>query len=145
MKGIKGERKCYGMHSPLHKLFIAHKVPYAGTRGTNGYQKAPWYIYETEAGKPADIEEMAKAMLGAGYELDKGIECEDGSYIHGGFEPKKQPETGSCYRPKGKTYVSYTFRKHTPGRIDSVQIVNYTHEGKPEKNDTHINHIVYLG
>ena len=47
MKGILGERKAYGQRSPLDALFTSAGVPYRGTRTTNGYQKAPWYLYES--------------------------------------------------------------------------------------------------
>lgn len=67
MKGIKGERHVFGVTSPEHKIFKGLGFEYSGTRTTNGYQKAPWWMYDTPKGEPVDTEILIAALIAAGF------------------------------------------------------------------------------
>lgn len=120
MKGILGERKAYGQHSPQHSLFVKAGVPYRGTRTSNGYQKAPWYLYQSYPGSQLiDLDAFEKQLLAAGF-----------------YVPDDNRHSG----PNARHY-----HRDTAGtQGESLHVVNYVFEKKPAKNYSHIGHIFFV-
>lgn len=132
MKGIKGERKCYGMRSPFDHILTRAGISYLGTRMTNGYQKAPWYIYGTAPGdEEVDLDELLKYMLANGWTIQNDL---DG-------EQRKFPQTGEARG--GKEWKSYEIERNVGGGLHTMQFVSYHHPKKPAKDFISVNEITY--
>lgn len=132
MKGIKGERKCYGMFSPLHGLLKACHLKYEGTRMSNGYYKSPWYMYGSEPGEgKADAAELVKSLQRNGWVLRADL---DGNEV-------RYPQTGTARG--GAAWESYQLEKDFPSGLHTINIVNYVYEKKPARNHVSFNQITY--
>lgn len=134
MKGIKGDRRCYGMHSPLHSTLIHFDIQYDGTRMSNGYQKSPWYMYSSIPGAELpDMEQVIAALFKKGWTWY--ISCLDD-------KPQQGPERGTARG--GKNWESYKLEKQFPNGLHTIQFVVYRHDKKPEQKDfVSVNHITY--
>lgn len=134
MKGIKGERKCYGMKSPFHNAFIRAGIQYQGTRSTNGYQKAPWYIYGTQpAAEQPDLTELFDHLLNTGWKIRDDL---DGKRL-------PFPETGKARGDQA--YESYQLECYHQGVLRTLHIVKHTYAKKPAKDYISLNEITYPG
>ena len=134
MKGIKGERKCFGMRSPFDNILTRAGIKYQGTRSTNGYQKAPWYMYGTEPGdEEVDLDTLFKHMLANGWATREDL---DGN-------PRKFPETGTAHG--GKEYESYELETRHRGVLHTIQFVKFHYPKKPAKDFISVNEITYPG
>lgn len=134
MKGIKGERKCYGIKSPFHALFSAAGIKYQGTRSTNGYQKAAWYIYGTDPGDEfPDFAKFFGQLMQKGWSIRDDL---DGNQV-------QFPELGEARG--GATYESYNLDTEHNGSLHTLHIVAYTYMKKPARNYISLNEITYPG
>lgn len=132
MKGIKGERKCYGIKSPFHSLFAAAGIQYQGTRSTNGYQKAPWYIYGTDPGAEfPDFAEFFGALMRKGWKVRNDL---DGKLM-------AFPERGT--KRGGDTYESFQLETKHNGALHTLHLIAFTNEKKPARNHICLNEITY--
>ena len=133
MKGLKGERRAYGITSPLHHLLEDAGFDYKGSRIQRD-SKTPWVMYQTDKGEPADLEALNDALLKLGYVQRPDM---DG-------EPVQYPTEGVPGR--GQRYLQYLYEKR--GADDIVNEVLYltTHfydAGKGKKDITSLDHIFY--
>lgn len=132
MKGIKGERKFYGIKSPFHSLYAAAGIKYQGTRGTNGYQKAPWYIYGTDPGAEfPDFAEFFGALMRKGWKVRNDL---DGNI-------RRFPECGTARG--GAEYESFNLEIERNGALHTLHLVAYTYAKKPVRNYISLNEITY--
>lgn len=132
MKGIKGERKCYGILSPFDHILTRAGLSYQGTRMTNGYQKAPWYMYGTDAGDEApDLEELFKNMLATGWKIRNDLDGNQKSF----------PSTGEARG--GKEWESYELETERNGVLHTIHFVKFHYPKKPAKDYVSVNEITY--
>lgn len=132
MKGIKGERKCYGIKSPFHSILNGAGIKYQGTRSTNGYGKAWWYIYGTNPGDEfPDFAQLLGALMRAGWKPRNDL---DGKLM-------AFPETGTARA--GDTYESYNLETERAGVLHTLHIVAYTNVKKPARNHISVNEITF--
>lgn len=133
MKGIKGERKYYGIRSPFHSLYAAAGIKYLGTRGQNGYQKAPWYIYGTDPGTEfPDFAEFFGALMRAGWKPRKELDKDTLQAF---------PATGE--RRGGGQYESYNLEIEHKGALHTLHVLATTYPKKPARNYISVNEITY--
>jgi hypothetical protein len=134
MKGIKGERKYYGIKSPFHALYVAAGVMYQGTRGTNGYQKAPWYMYESapKAELP-DVLALVDSLMKAGWKLRNDLDGNPQSF------PKKGVKSG------GATTECFELETYHQGVLHTMHLIAYQYAKKPERNYVALGEITYPG
>lgn len=138
MKGMKGERKAYGITSLLDGMLAEAGFNYQGTRMGRDTKK-PWIMYETDRGEPADLQELDAALIKQGY-VHYQSEMDD--------EPDQYPMTGS-YGGRGgvgNRYEQYRYMKR--GRDGIVSEVLYVttrfyEAGKGKKDYTNFEQIYY--
>lgn len=130
MKGILGERKAYGQRSPLDALFTSAGVPYRGTRTTNGYQKAPWYLYESYPGDGGLID----------------LASFEAKLVKKGYYRRVDDEVDEVDRPGGcKVTVRWYYKDNCINQTgESLMFANYVYPKKPERNYAHIGHKYFL-
>lgn len=132
MKGIKGERKCYGIKSPFHALFEAAGIRYQGTRSTNGYGKAWWYIYGTNPGDAfPDFSQFFSTLMSKGWAIRNDLE---GNVM-------RFPERGEARG--GATYESFNLDIERNGTLHTLHVIAYTYAKKPARNYISVNEITY--
>lgn len=132
MKGIKGERKYYGIKSPFHALYVAAGIKYLGTRGQNGYQKAPWYIYGTDAGAEfPDFAEFFGSLMRKGWKPRNDLEGKLQAF----------PAVGTARG--GSEYESYHLEIERNGALHTLHVISYTYPKKPARNYIAVNEITY--
>ena len=132
MKGIKGERKCYGIKSPFHALYATAGIKYQGTRSTNGYQKAPWYMYGTDAGAEfPDFSKFFSLLMSKGFTVRNDLEGQQMAF------PSRGEARG------GATYESFDLEIERNGVLHTLHIVAYTYAKKPARNYIALNEITY--
>jgi hypothetical protein len=132
MKGIKGERKCYGIKSPFHSTFVRHGIKYQGARSTNGYQKSPWYIYGTDAGADQpDITLMLGELMSLGWKVRNDLDGKLMSF----------PSTGN--KGEAATYECYDMETEVGKTLHTLNIVVMSYHNKPSKNYISVNEITF--
>ena len=134
MKGIKGERKAYGIKSPMHRLLTTAGIDYQGTRLTNGYQRAHWYIYGTEPNEiQPDLAHVCAELEAAGWRRRNDL---DGN-------PMAFPERGT--RRGDGHWQSFSLETYINSVLHTIQLVSTTYEKKPARNHISVNEITYPG
>lgn len=134
MKGIKGERKYYGIKSPFHALYTAAGIMYQGTRGTNGYQKAPWYMYASNpTPELPDVPGFINKLLAKGWKLRDDL---DGNTV-------QYPLRGQA--GAGAVTECYNLETYHKGVLHTMHLIAYTYAKKPERNYVNLGEITYPG
>lgn len=134
MKGLKGERRAYGITSPLESILLNAGFFYKGSRIQRD-SKTPWIMYETDRGMPAELEELDAALLKQGYVHATDL---DGNTV-------AFPESGVPGR--GQRYTTYRYEKRGgPDNyvVETLYVVTRFYDaGKGKKDYTSFDHIFY--
>lgn len=133
MKGLKGERKAYGITGPLEELLDDAGLDYKGSRIGRDTKK-PWIMYASPRGEPVDLEALDAALLGQGYV----------HYVGYDEEPEVYPQHGVPGR--GQRYTQYRYQKSAPdGLVCEVLYVTtrFYDAGKGKKDYTEFDQIYY--
>lgn len=133
MKGLKGERRAYGITSPLDNILENAGLKYQGSRIGRDTKK-PTMMYETDRGSPADLEALDKVLLKQGYKYHTDLDGNTETY----------PETGVPGR--GQRYAMYRYEKRAKDGIvcEVLWIVTRFYDaGKGKKDYTSFDHIFY--
>ena len=134
MKGLKGERRAYGLISPLDAQLRAHGLKYKGSRIQRD-NKLPWIIYESDKGSPVDLEAVDEMLLKQGYVHATDL---DG-------KTEKYPQQGGHL--KGQGYTHYRYEKRGGPHDYVVETIYLTTRnyvaGKGKKDFTNFEHIFY--
>jgi hypothetical protein len=133
MKGLKGERRAYGLTSPLHIYLRDAGLSYKGSRIQRD-SKQPWIMYEGERGNPADLEALDKVLLKQGYEHHRDLDGETEVYPANGVPGRGQRYTQYRYQKAGKDGIVHEVLYVTTRFYDA---------GKGKKDYTSFDHIIY--
>jgi hypothetical protein len=133
VKGLKGERRAYGLTSPLDSILLNAGFFYKGSRFGRDTKK-PSIMYETDRGCPAELEEFDNELLNQGYEHHRDLDGETEVY----------PQHGVPGR--GQHYTMYRYEKRGSNRNVSevlYVITRFYDAGKGKKDYTSFDHIFY--
>lgn len=133
MKGLKGERRAYGITSPLDSILLNAGFFYSGSRLQRD-SKLPWIMYETDRGSPADLEELDKELLKQGYVQRPDIDGNLVSYPTEGVPGRGQRYHQYLYEKAGKDGIVHEVLYVTTRFYDA---------GKGKKDYTSFDHICY--
>ncbi len=133
MRGVKGERKAFGLKSPLDGLLENVDLDYKGTRIGRDTKK-PWIMYETDRGVVVDHADLDASLQKLGYVQRPDM---DGN-------PVQYPTEGVPGR--GQRYAQHLYEKRAKDGIVSEVLyltTRFYDAGKGKKDFTSFEQIYY--